>query len=407
MKYHLFDVFGVELEYMIVDKLTRKVRPIADLIFQEKTGTFISDYENGEIAWSNELVSHVLELKTNGPAPSMAHLEEKFFADVCTLNKLLEKHNAQLMPGGAHPFMNPYTETQIWPHEHNEVYSLYNRIFDCRGHGWANLQSTHINLPFSGDEEFGRLHAAIRLIMPLIPALSASTPILDGKVTGYLDTRLEYYRKNQEKIPIIAGLIIPESVFTRDEYYNRIFEPIKASIRPYDNDGILDHHFLNSRGAIARFDRGAIEIRIIDIQECPSADLAILQLIVSVLMSLCSMSRQEIKEMQKISEKDLSEQFFRVIRDGRHAVIDLPQICDLLRLNPTNHTAGEIWNLLFDRHREALTERNNHALAHILREGSLAERILRFTGSNPDATTTQALCDKLMFHLATDTLFDV
>jgi hypothetical protein len=31
----------------------------------------------------------------------------------------------------------------------------------------------------------------------------------------------------------------------------------------------MDHHFANSRGAIARFDRGAIEIRVIDIQECP------------------------------------------------------------------------------------------------------------------------------------------
>ena len=32
---------------------------------------------------------------------------------------------------------------------------------------------------------------------------------------------------------------------------------------------------MNSRGAIARFDRNAIEIRVIDVQECPKADLAI------------------------------------------------------------------------------------------------------------------------------------
>jgi hypothetical protein len=86
-----------------------------------------------------------------------------------------------LLPTGAHPLMDPFTETRLWPHEHKEIYNLYNRIFDCRGHGWSNLQSTHLNLPFSGDAEFKKLHAAIRLLLPLIPALSASTPLLDGK----------------------------------------------------------------------------------------------------------------------------------------------------------------------------------------------------------------------------------
>ena len=71
MSYHLFDVYGVELEYMIVDQSTRKIRPIADQIFEETTGSFIADYENGNVAWSNELVSHVVEIKTNGPASTM------------------------------------------------------------------------------------------------------------------------------------------------------------------------------------------------------------------------------------------------------------------------------------------------------------------------------------------------
>ncbi len=67
----------------------------------------------------------------------------------------------------------------------------------------------------------------------------------------------------------MTGKVIPEQVFSKKDYYSTIFQPINKAIKPHDTENILDHHFLNSRGAIARFDRGAIEIRVIDIQECP------------------------------------------------------------------------------------------------------------------------------------------
>ena len=79
-----------------------------------------------------------------------------------------------LLPGGAHPWMDPGREMVLWPHDAHEIYDLYNTIFDCRGHGWANLQSAHLNLPFAGDAEFASLHAAIRILLPLMPALTAS-----------------------------------------------------------------------------------------------------------------------------------------------------------------------------------------------------------------------------------------
>ena len=277
-RYSLFEVFGVELEYMVVDRTTLAVRPLVDRLFFDMTGNWTADVDNGDIAWSNELVNHVVEFKTNGPAPALEGLAERFHANVLQLNDRLAFYGAQLLPSGAHPLMDPFTETVLWPHEYSDVYRLYNRIFDCRGHGWANLQSTHLNLPFRNDDEFGPLHAATRVLLPILPALSASTPLLDGALTGYADSRLETYRHNQERIPSIAGQVIPEAVFTRAAYYERIFQPIRNDIRPFDTDNLLDQHFLNSRGAIARFDRGALEIRVLDLQEAPLADLAILSL---------------------------------------------------------------------------------------------------------------------------------
>jgi hypothetical protein len=90
------------------------------------------------------------------------------------------------------------------------VYEAFDRIFDCRGHGWANLQSAHLNLPFSDAEEFGRLHAAIRLLLPILPALAASSPVMDGRLTGRVDSRLDVYRHNARRVPQVSGRVVPE-----------------------------------------------------------------------------------------------------------------------------------------------------------------------------------------------------
>lgn len=396
MSYSLFEVFGVELEYMIVDKDTLRILPIADLVFKETTGSFISDYENGTVAWSNELVSHVIELKTNGPVASMSAVLPDFHKNIQELNHILAKHNAVLMPSGAHPTADPLTETKIWPHEHNEVYALYNRIFDCRGHGWSNLQSTHINLPFKGDEEFAKLHAAIRLLLPIIPALSASTPLLDGAVTGFMDSRLEHYRQNQAKIPIIAGQVIPEAVYSKKDYHEKIFQPIIQAIKPYDTEGILDHHFLNSRGAIARFDRGAIEIRIIDIQECPRADIAILKLIVAELQRLCSFSRVDMEKLQTLPTESLASCFLNVVKDAEKASVGYAPMLELLAVEGDKLSAGELWIQLLQRHKSALTTEDVVSLEIILSQGPLARRILSEFEKNPSAKGIAAIQRKLI-----------
>ena len=201
MGLHLFEGFGVELEYMIVHADSLDVFPATDQVLLAVAGEYVSEIEQGDLAWSNELVNHVIELKTNGPSPLLRGLDAAFARDVGSIQDILLPVGGRLMPSAAHPWMDPLTETQLWPHEYNAVYEAFDRIFGCKGHGWANLQCVHLNLPFAGDDEFGRLHAAIRLVLPLIPALAASSPILDGRLTGLMDSRMHYYRENQKRIP--------------------------------------------------------------------------------------------------------------------------------------------------------------------------------------------------------------
>jgi hypothetical protein len=319
---HLFEGFGIELEYMIVDADTLDVRPITDELFRSVAGEYVSDVERGPITWSNELASHVVELKTTTPAPSLNGLAELFQQEVREINRLLEPFGARLLGTAMHPWMDPHREMRLWPHENSAIYDAFNRVFDCRGHGWANLQSMHINLPFCGDEEFARLHAAVRLILPLLPALAASSPIMDGRVTGILDNRLEVYRQNSRRIPEVAGHIIPERAFSEAEYDRLIFQSMYRAIAPFDPDGVLQEEFLNARGAIARFSRGSIEIRLLDVQECPQADLAIAAAVIDVLRRMVAEEWSDLASQQAVDVESLTPILDRTISHAEQAVID-------------------------------------------------------------------------------------
>ncbi|MGC1242763.1 MAG: glutamate-cysteine ligase family protein [Chryseosolibacter sp.] len=399
---HLFQGYGIELEYMLVDRDTLKVKPITDELIKHETGAYQSDFENGIVTWSNELVLHVVELKSTKPESNFNGLENAFAENVRRINAILASSNAMLMPSAAHPFMDPMAETKIWPHENNEVYDIYNKLFDCRGHGWSNLQSTHLNLPFYDDEEFAKLHAAIRLILPLLPALCASSPVLDGKLTGMLDTRLKFYKTNQAKIPSITGRVIPEAVFSKRNYLNTIYEKIKADIAPHDPEHVLNPIWVNSRGAIPRFDRGSIEIRVMDIQECPAADLAILTLVIETIKALVSERFLDFESQTKWKTDFLAQLLDKTSEQAQAAVIDHAEFLKVFGFPGKSCTAGEMWKHIAER----LVRSGNAAVATsrkeidvVLNEGTLSSRIIKALGNDHSkeniTTVYRHLCDCL------------
>lgn len=384
---HLFEGFGVELEYMVVDQATLDVRPVVDEILRAATGAYVSDYEDGLIAWSNELVLHVIELKTNGPARELSGLAGLFDQNIRRIGQIIEPHAARLMPSAMHPWMNPLTQTRLWPHEYSPVYEAFNRIFDCRGHGWSNLQSVHLNLPFADDEEFGRLHAAIRLVLPILPALAASSPVCERRRTGLTDTRLDMYRSNAARIPAVTGRVIPEPVFTREAYEREILQPLYREIAPHDPEGVLQDEFLNARGAIARFCRNTIEIRVLDMQECPAGDLAVVAAVVALVRALCDQRWTSTAAQQAWPVEPLERILLACIRDGRQARIsNADYLAALGWPGRPQATAGELWDRLIDdlsADRSSGLEPFAEPLGVFQRDGTLSDRIVRALGNPP------------------------
>jgi carboxylate-amine ligase len=407
---HLFEGYGVELEYMIADLENLNIKPFADKVINQAAGETANVVEMGPIAWSNELVMHVLEMKTNGPARSLQGLSDQFHRSIHQANTLLKNFQCVLLPTAMHPWMNPEKETRIWSHEQNEVYLAYDRIFGCKGHGWSNLQSTHLNLPFADDAEFTRLHAAIRLILPIIPALTASSPLMDGVLTGLKDNRLEVYRHNQHKIPSLTGRVVPEVIHSIDEYHEKILQRIYKDIAPWDYDDILQGEWLNSRGAIARFDRNAIEIRVIDIQESPAADIAFIALIAEIVKALTEERWVSIETLHKFSEQRLEILMLRGIKSAEEALIDDEEFLEVFGLgNYRQLLAGVLWSklaqeLITDDEFNPLT---NAALNCYLKQGSLSSRIMKALGQNPVKSRIEAVYRELYQCLGNNTIFNL
>ena len=142
---HAFAGTGIELEYVLVDRDSLAVRPIADAVLRDASGAVVNALTLGRFGWSNELVLHLLELKSEGPEVSLEALAEGFQDAVRAMNARLAPLGARLMPTGMHPWMNPRSETRLWPHEYAEIYATYDRVFDCRRHAWANVAFSERN----------------------------------------------------------------------------------------------------------------------------------------------------------------------------------------------------------------------------------------------------------------------
>jgi carboxylate-amine ligase len=381
----LFEGFGVEIEEMVVDAETLDVRPGADRVLVDEAGHVVSDVPRGVVAWCNELSAHVIEMKNDGPAPSLDGLAAEFQRSVTDIEARLAPHGLRLMPTGMHPWMDPMREAVLWPHECSDVYSAFDRIFDCRGHGWSNLQSVQINLPFADDEEFARLHAAIRFLLPILPGLTASTPFVEGVHTGVLDSRMGFYRRNCVRVPSVTGRVIPENWRDRAAYEG-LLRSIHEDLEPHDPGGVLRHEWVNARGAIARFDRGAIEIRILDTQECPVADIAVLAAITGTLQELVLGRRVDIDALTRFDTNELADLLEGVERGADLAVVRSEDYVAALGLERSATRVGEIWQGLvardLDRSATDAVLWSKH-LDVIAGEGCLSRRILSSCGPAP------------------------
>jgi gamma-glutamyl:cysteine ligase YbdK (ATP-grasp superfamily) len=399
----LFQGFGLELEYMLVEGDSLAAAPRADWLLGEAAGGITDEYINGPLAWNNELALHVIELKLNRPSATLGGLADVFQRDVARVNGLLAQAGLRLMPSGMHPWMDPARECRLWPHDSREIYEAFDRIFCCRGHGWANLQSTHLNLPFADDAEFGRLHAATRFLMPLLPGLTASSPVMEGAVTGIADNRLDVYRTNCARVPSVTGAVIPEPVYSIGAYQDQVLGRIYRDLAPLDLAGVLAEEWVNARGAIPRFERMSLEIRVLDVQECPVMDTALMQLVVAALRMLCAETWCELPALQAWRTEDLTRYFNAAIATAESTEVHDSGYLRSLGLDRSAARVSQVWAHLADRAAAEgeLDSTAERYIEHYLSEGTLATRIVAALPAQPERAQLARVYRRLCECLAT------
>lgn len=259
---------------MVNDEL--KALPIVDKVLKEFHGRIVNFVKMPHFSFGKELQLHVIEVKPNEPFSSPVEFEETMQEAVQMLQDFVNRnYGAHLLGTGMHPLLR-LDETGVWPHRHRQIYAAYSKVFNLKRHGWLNIQSYQLNLPYSDEKSGVLLHNLITNILPYLPAIAASSPIYEDKFGECVDNRLRFYKENQHEVPSVTGDVIPEYAVSFGQYQEQVINKYSRALAVRGVDRLLlGKDWVNSRGVIFRFDRKALEIRVMDEQECVKSDVAL------------------------------------------------------------------------------------------------------------------------------------
>jgi gamma-glutamyl:cysteine ligase YbdK (ATP-grasp superfamily) len=338
--------------------------PIVDRVIKEVHGRIVNCVRLGRIAFGKELQAHVAEFKANKPFDSPEVFEEAMQEAVETILELLEKHyHARLLGLGMHPSLR-LSEARVWSHRDRQIYEAMSKIFNLNRHGWLNIQSFQLNLPYKNEREAVKLYNLLANVLPYLPAVAASSPIYESKIGDFVDNRLHFYSANQLEVPSITGDIVPEYIDSFGEYE-------KTTVRQYSEDlaklnaprCLLNKQWLNSRGAVIRFDRKAIEIRVLDEQECVKSDVALSCFIRALLRGIMT-----DEKCPYLPHEALVKDLHSVVRDGLDARVQ----------HPKGETARQVCRHLWEMASENATNEEKRYLPLVkqrIDRGNLSDKI--------------------------------
>jgi glutathione synthase/RimK-type ligase-like ATP-grasp enzyme/gamma-glutamyl:cysteine ligase YbdK (ATP-grasp superfamily) len=321
--YRPFEVCGLELEYPIVDRDLNAVS-LVEPALSVLAGHPVSNVDLGAVGYSNEIFDHVLEVKTTLPPRSLADAERWLEEGVRRLSTLLhQRFGARLLPTGMHPWLKP-EHARLWTRSGQAIYGTYQRLFDIQTHGWANVQAVHVNLPLGTEPEAVAMMNAAALLVPYLTAFAASSPIHDGEIQPFADSRMRHVLEHQQRLPASCGVIVPEYMTSYAQYKRDVFKPMYEAVDALPDAAAIRHEFLNARGAVIKFSRNSMEVRVLDVQECVKMDVAIAAFTRAALKGLTTALLTGRLELP--GHGLLVEDLRATVRDGTRAEVHAPHL---------------------------------------------------------------------------------
>jgi hypothetical protein len=138
---------------------------------------------------------------------------------------------------------------------------------------------------------------------------------------------------------------------------------------------------------------------VIDMQECPQADLAIAAAAVAAVRALYDATWSPLVAQQAIATAILAQILHRCVQDGERAIVDDADYLRLLGLPAKPVAAADVWRHLTDATAVDRAPPWHEPLRVIQEHGPLARRVLRALGPNAarprQRAVYEALCDCL------------
>jgi predicted glutamate--cysteine ligase len=226
--------------------------------------------------------------------------------------------------------------------------------------------SIHINIGISDPEILMRACRLVRVEAPLYLALSASSPFLDGKVTGYHSTRWQMFPQTPQKVPFFES----HNHFihwTEEQLALKTMQNVRhlwTSVRP---NGHNRPYHLNR-----------LELRICDLIVDPIALLSVIALLESRLLQLI-----DNPDIDPLKSSDLSpETLIKITHDNEIAAAQHSLDAKLSHWQDGREISAKTWIEELYHEVWPLAKQNGFScflspLKKILRDGNLAQQWLQ------------------------------
>lgn len=230
--------------------------------------------------------------------------------------------------------------------------------------------SVHINVGISDPELLMRACRLIRVEAPLYLALSASSPFLDGELTGYHSTRWGLFPKTPDHVPLFESHA-HHIQWVEEQLAAGTMQNVRhlwSSVRP--------------NGDRRPYDLNRLELRICDLVTDPIALLAIIALLEARLWQLIEDPQLDPLEMSNLPATTRAEDLITLTNDNEAAAARYSLDAPLKHWQDGRSIIARDWITEIYREVWAIAKQQGFScflspLLKILREGNEAQQWLR------------------------------
>lgn len=205
---------GVEIEIQLIDPITGNLKPVGPLILE----TIQSENEDGRV--KSEIFQSMLEIDTPS-CDNVFQIGLSLRKSLLLVRNAAFDHKALVMMSGTHPFAD-YTERLLTPSSRYVSLVERNKWITRR----LQIFGLHVHVGMKNGEHAIAMNNALCHYLPILLALSASSPYCNCDDTGLASSRITFFEamptgghpylfKNWSEFEtLIERLIFSKSIFS-------------------------------------------------------------------------------------------------------------------------------------------------------------------------------------------------